>query len=74
MTDEGYKSIETAKQNGSCNILDEVEKLIIPQDLKSELKLKPYSKNFFLSQKKSIRKAILQWSVLAKRPETRQNE
>jgi uncharacterized protein YdeI (YjbR/CyaY-like superfamily) len=30
MTDAGYKSIETAKQNGSWAILDEVEALIIP--------------------------------------------
>ena len=38
MTDAGYKSIETAKQNGSWAILDEVEALIIPEDLESEFK------------------------------------
>ena len=72
MSDAGFKSIEIAKQNGSWKILDEVEKLIIPKDLDKEFKTKKGSKDFFLSLSKSIRKAILQWLVLAKRPETRQ--
>jgi uncharacterized protein YdeI (YjbR/CyaY-like superfamily) len=38
-----------------------------------EFKTKPGSKDFFLCLSKSVRKAILQWLVLAKRPETRQN-
>ena len=33
MSDAGFKSIETAKQNGSWTILDDVEALIIPEDL-----------------------------------------
>lgn len=73
MTAAGYKSIEIAKQNGSWTILDEVEELTIPQDLEREFKLNPGSKHFFLSLSKSVMKAILQWIVLAKRPETRQN-
>ena len=72
MTEAGFKSIELAKQNGSWKILDEVEELIIPKDLEKEFKTKKGSKNFFLSLSKSIRKAILQWLVLARRPETRQ--
>jgi uncharacterized protein YdeI (YjbR/CyaY-like superfamily) len=73
MTEAGYKSIEIAKQNGSWTILDEVEELLIPQDLEIALKDKPNAEDFFLSLSKSVRKAILQWLVLAKRPETRQN-
>ena len=73
MTEAGYKSIEIAKQNGSWTILDEVEELLIPQDLEIALKNKPNAEDFFLSLSKSVRKAILQWLVLAKRPETRQN-
>ena len=68
----GFKSIEIAKQNGSWTILDEIEELIIPGELEKEFKKKPGSKSFFLSLSKSIRKAMLQWIVLAKRPETRQ--
>ncbi|HWW43301.1 YdeI/OmpD-associated family protein [Pedobacter sp.] len=72
MTEAGYKSIETAKQNGSWIILDEVEELIVPKDLEMELKSKPDSERFFFGLSRSVKKAILQWLVLAKRPETRQ--
>lgn len=68
----GHESIERAKQNGSWTILDEVEELTIPKDLKKALKTKQGSKEFFLSLSKSVRKGILQWIILAKRPETRQ--
>lgn len=67
----GYEIIETAKQNGSWSILDEVEELMIPADLESEFETRPGSEDFFLSLSKSVRKAILQWLVLAKQPETR---
>jgi len=73
MTQAGFESIETAKQNGSWSILDEVEELTIPQDLADELKINTGAEEFFLSLSKSVRKSILQWLVLAKRPETRQN-
>jgi uncharacterized protein YdeI (YjbR/CyaY-like superfamily) len=72
MTQAGYESIEVAKQNGSWIILDEVEELKIPDDLKAAFQSKPGSIDFFLSLSKSGRKAILQWLVLAKREETRQ--
>lgn len=72
MTAAGYKSIETAKQNGSWVILDEVEELNIPEDLEKEFHDKPGSKDFFLGLSRSVRKSILQWVILAKRPETRQ--
>lgn len=71
MTRAGLMSIETAKQNGSWTILDDVEELKIPKDLAVEFKSKSGSKDFFLSLSKSVRKSILQWLVLAKRPETR---
>jgi uncharacterized protein YdeI (YjbR/CyaY-like superfamily) len=72
MSTAGFANIETAKQNGSWTILDDVEELIISKDLAKEFKAKPGSKDFFLSLSKSVRKSILQWLVLAKRPETRQ--
>lgn len=72
MTDAGYKSIEIAKQNGSWTILDDVEELKIPKDLDAGFDTKPNSRDFFLSLSKSTKKSILQWLVLAKRPETRQ--
>ena len=72
MTPAGLKSIEIAKQNGSWTILDEVEELIIPADFETALKAKENALDFFLSLSKSVRKAMLQWLVLAKRQETRQ--
>ena len=72
MTEAGYKSIETAKQNGSWTILDEVEELIVPDDLEEAFKIHEGSKDYFLSLSKSSKKMILHWIVLAKRPETRQ--
>ena len=73
MSQAGYESIETARQNGSWAILDEVEELKIPADLEAEFNTKPGSMDFFLSLSKSVRKSMLQWIILAKRPETRQN-
>lgn len=72
MTPAGYRSIETAKENGSWMILDDVEELLIPADLAEEFSTKAGALDFFLSLSKSVRKSILQWLVLAKRPETRQ--
>ena len=71
MTDAGYASIETAKQNGSWTILDEVEKLTVPKDLAAAFRRIKGSKAYFNGLSPSARKAILQWVVLAKRPETR---
>ncbi len=72
MTAAGYESIEIAKQNGSWTILDDVEALIIPDDLRSALKAKPGAMDFFLSVSPSVQKSMLYRLVLAKRPETRQ--
>jgi uncharacterized protein YdeI (YjbR/CyaY-like superfamily) len=72
MTKAGYKSIESAKQNGYWTILDEVEELIIPKDLEIAFEKYKGSKDYFLSLSKSTRKIILSWIALAKQQETRQ--
>jgi len=72
MMQAGYKSIGVAKQNGSWSILDDVEELKIPKDLEKAFKSQPGSKAYFVGLSKSVKKSILQWLVLAKRPETRQ--
>lgn len=73
MTKAGFASIEIAKQNGSWSILDDVEELLIPTDLERAFTVYEGSSTYFLSLSKSARKSMLQWLVLAKRPETRQN-
>ncbi|GEM59247.1 YdeI/OmpD-associated family protein [Flavobacterium columnare] len=72
MTESGLAIIETAKQNGSWTILDEVEELIIPADLEEAFIEKPNVKEYFLSLSKSVRKIILSWLVFANTTETRQ--
>lgn len=72
MTKAGFDSIETAKQNGSWTILDQVEALIIPEDLKEELANYKGSTEYFDSLSKSAKKILLHWVVFAKRSETRQ--
>ena len=71
MSEEGYKSIEIAKENGSWTILDEVEELIIPDDLKEEFANYNGAKAYFDRLNKSDKKGLLYWIVSAKRKETR---
>lgn len=72
MTEAGYKSIEVAKENGSWEILDEIEALVIPEDLKKELANHKGAFEYFDSLSKSNKKLLLHWVLSAKRPETRQ--
>lgn len=72
MTPAGLNCVEVAKQNGSWTILDSVERLEIPTDLNTGLKSKSNAFSYFLGLSNSTKKAILQWIVLAKKPETRQ--
>ncbi|MBQ4915474.1 YdeI/OmpD-associated family protein [Maribacter sp. MMG018] len=72
MQEAGYKSIEIAKKNKSWFILDEVEALIIPKDLKKEFDKRNGALEFYESLSKSAKKILLSWIVLDKRPETKQ--
>ena len=72
MTKSGFDSIETAKQNGSWTILDEVEALVIPEDLREEFANYKGSTAYFNSLSKSNKKILLHWVVSAKRTGTRQ--
>jgi uncharacterized protein YdeI (YjbR/CyaY-like superfamily) len=71
MTKAGFAVIETAKQNGSWTILDEAEALIVPADLATALQKNPKADQFFSSLSRTDKRNMLQWLVLAKRPETR---
>lgn len=72
MEEAGLKSIEIAKKNGSWSILDDVEELVVPKDLQEAFQLQSGSGDYFDNLSKSVKKMILQWVALAKRPETRQ--
>jgi uncharacterized protein YdeI (YjbR/CyaY-like superfamily) len=72
MVEAGLKSIEIAKANGSWNVLDEVEELLVPDDLMQAFQQFSGADDYFLNLSKSVRKSMLHWIVVAKRPETRQ--
>jgi len=68
----GYNIIEIAKENGMWTHMDDVEKGIIPDDLK-----KAFDKNIqafenYLNFSRGYRKSYLSWLHSAKRDETRQ--
>jgi uncharacterized protein YdeI (YjbR/CyaY-like superfamily) len=73
MAQAGLDIIQIAKENGSWFILDDAESLIIPQDLSIELEKNPVAQDFFINLSRSNKRNLLQWLVLAKRAETRQN-
>ena len=70
--ESGYKSIEIAKQNGSWESLDEVEKGIIPKDLKLAFDQNREAFANYRSFSKGYQKSYLYWLNQAKREETRQ--
>ena len=73
MADAGYKSIEIAKENGSWTILDDVEALVVPDDLKTAFANFKGAQEFFNGLSNSVKKGLLYWVISAKRDETRRN-
>lgn len=72
MTEKGYKSIEIAKENGTWSMLDQVEALEIPVELKEAMANYKGSAEYFDSLSKSDKKGLIYWVVSAKRKETKQ--
>lgn len=72
ITKAGFESIEIAKQNGSWTLLDDVEELMVPEELKKAFDSFEGSEAFFMSLSKSTKKHMLHWVTLAKRPETKE--
>lgn len=72
MMQAGFDVIEHAKANGSWNILDDAEALIVPPDLEEKLKTNAVAKSYFENLSRSDKRNMLQWLVLAKRTATRQ--
>jgi uncharacterized protein YdeI (YjbR/CyaY-like superfamily) len=71
MRSAGLAAIERAKENGSWSLLDEVEQGIVPADLAAALEAHPPAAANFAAFPKSAKRALLEWTVQAKRPETR---
>ncbi len=71
MTNAGLNVIELAKENGSWTILDSVEALQIPDELEQAFKSHPGSKTYYNSLSKSLKRGLLAWIAMAKRPATK---
>src|SRR5689334_22887631 len=71
MSPAGLVKIEAAKQDGSWNALDAIEKLEIPPDLAKEFAENPTASEYFEAFPRSAKRAILEWIANAKQPATR---
>lgn len=72
MTGAGMAKIETAKANGTWTALDDVDRLIVPPDLDAAFELYHGARENFEAFPRSVRRAILEWILNAKRTETRE--
>jgi uncharacterized protein YdeI (YjbR/CyaY-like superfamily) len=68
----GLAKIAQAKKDGSWTALDQLESGHIPPDLDAEFQQYKDAKSYFEAFPKSVKKAILEWILNAKKPETRQ--
>lgn len=71
MTAAGLRLVEAARADGSWDVLDDVDALLVPEDLAGALAGDPVAGRWFEAQSASIKKPILYWVTSAKRPETR---
>ncbi|HEX7743979.1 MAG TPA: YdeI/OmpD-associated family protein [Micromonosporaceae bacterium] len=71
MRPAGRRVVEQAKAGGSWTRLDEVEGLVVPDDLAAAFAARPGSREHWDNFPRSVRRAILEWIVQAKRAETR---
>jgi uncharacterized protein YdeI (YjbR/CyaY-like superfamily) len=67
----GQKMIDQAKQDGTWDILNEVDALIEPADLIAALETMPSARQMWNRFPPSSRRGILEWINAAKRAETR---
>lgn len=72
MTPAGLEKVESAKKDGSWNMLSDVEDLILPDDLKKALAADEKAEKNFQQYNDSTKKQMLWWIVSAKRSETRE--
>ncbi len=71
MAPAGLAAIERAKENGSWTMLDDVENLVVPDDLRAALDANPPAADHWAGFPPSARRMILGWIRQAKRPATR---
>lgn len=68
----GRAAVEAARANGAWTLLDDVERLRVPEDLAVAFTDHPGAREQWEGFPPSARRAILEWIVQAKRPATRE--
>jgi uncharacterized protein YdeI (YjbR/CyaY-like superfamily) len=71
MAPAGLAAIERARANGAWELLDDVENLVVPDDLRAALDTDPLAAANWTAFPPSTRRAFLEWIRQARRPETR---
>ncbi len=71
MAPAGLAAIERAKANGAWEMLDDVENLVVPDDLRAALDAAPPAAANWAAFPPSARRGVLEWIRQARRPETR---
>lgn len=72
MEEPGLIMVEKAKRNGTWDFLNDVEKLIIPNDLEKAFKNYDKAKYYYQRFPNSSKRGILEWIKNAKQESTRQ--
>jgi uncharacterized protein YdeI (YjbR/CyaY-like superfamily) len=68
----GIAVIDQARADGSWSLLDDVENLVEPDDLRSALDADPDARAFWDAFPRSVKRGLLELVVRAKKPETRE--
>lgn len=71
MHPSGAELVAAARENGAWNALDDVERLIEPDDLRAALDAEPAARANWDAFPPSARRGILEWILTAKREPTR---
>lgn len=71
MAPAGLARVDAAKRDGSWSALDAAEALEIPKDLAKAFSKNKIAKEYFDEFPRSVKKAILEWILRAKKLETR---
>lgn len=73
MQEAGLQSIELSKQHGLWDFMDDVDKLIVPEDLKAALSKHDGAPEFFNAINDSSKRFVLRYIKLAKTEKTRES-
>lgn len=73
MRPAGLAVVAAAQADGSWSLLDDVENLVVPDDLRAALDAHEGAASHWEAFPRSTKRGILEWIVQAKRPATRAN-